>query len=36
MTRVEQSNNAISVSPVNDHPPGPAIINLMDNNQFLG
>ena len=27
----EQSNNAISVSPVNDHPPGPAIINLMDN-----
>ena len=26
-----QSNNAISVSPVNDHSPGPAIINLMDN-----
>ena len=27
----EQSNNAISVSPVNDHSSGPAIINLMDN-----
>ena len=27
----EESNNAISISPVNDHSPGPAIINLMDN-----
>ena len=27
----EQSNNVISVNPVNDHSPGPAIINLMDN-----
>ena len=27
----EESNNAISISPVNDHSLGPAIINLMDN-----
>ena len=27
----EESNNTISISPVNDHSPGPAIINLMDN-----
>ena len=28
----EQSNNAISINPVNDYLPGPVIINLMDNN----
>ena len=27
----EESNNAISISPVNDHSSGPTIINLMDN-----
>ena len=27
----EESNNAISISPVNDHSLGPAIINLMGN-----
>ena len=26
----EECNNAISISPVNDHSPGPAIVNLMD------
>ena len=27
---LEQSNNAVSINPVNDHSPGPAIVNLMD------
>ena len=28
---LEQSNNAVSINPVNDHSPGSAIVNLMDN-----